>query len=126
MSDSSVGSDESEGLSMTRCQMQLLAYGTALALFAVADFVMGGRYELHILLDAAGSFCFPVTVLYFFYPKVALWLSLATCVALIMYWVHHMLRQKRGSHTPVTALMMLSSLYIAAISAQDLMSKYPK
>eukprot|EP00754_Rhynchopus_humris_P001903 Rhum_TRINITY_DN11085_c0_g1::Rhum_TRINITY_DN11085_c0_g1_i1::g.42269::m.42269 len=115
--DSSTASDD---LHFTKVQAELLAYGFCLALFAVADFFGGSVYELYILVDAAGSFCFPVTVLYFFYPKAALWLAVLTCVALIMYWVHHMQRMR----SKLTVVMLFSTLYVLLQSSADLRDHY--
>ncbi|KAJ9450784.1 hypothetical protein DIPPA_11537 [Diplonema papillatum] len=117
MDDSDVEAPEADPLSMTPTHMLLLGYGLFLAAFAVADYARGGWYELHILIDAAGSFGFPVTVLYFFYPRLALALALLTCAALLVYWIHHLLRKKRAK--PVTALMLLLTMLVAMSDVDD-------
>eukprot|EP01059_Diplonema_ambulator_P006872 TRINITY_DN1644_c0_g1_i2.p1 TRINITY_DN1644_c0_g1~~TRINITY_DN1644_c0_g1_i2.p1 ORF type:complete len:122 (+),score=9.83 TRINITY_DN1644_c0_g1_i2:44-409(+) len=113
-------SDEGEGeldLHMTATQIGLLMYGVFLAGLAIVDYIRSNVYELHVLLDAAGAFVFPVTVLYFFYPTIALGLAICTCFALVMYWVHHMMRKK--SHANQTILLLVLTIFVALKSCED-------
>eukprot|EP01063_Lacrimia_lanifica_P014607 TRINITY_DN21171_c0_g1_i1.p1 TRINITY_DN21171_c0_g1~~TRINITY_DN21171_c0_g1_i1.p1 ORF type:complete len:132 (+),score=46.88 TRINITY_DN21171_c0_g1_i1:63-458(+) len=115
------GSEDGNGLpSMTFVQVELFLYGAFLLAFGIGDYVLGGRYELHIMIDAAGGFCFPVTVLYFYYQRVALSMALFGCVAVLMYFCHHLHRTRQRRLRPVTLSMILLTLYIASQTAGDL------
>eukprot|EP00756_Hemistasia_phaeocysticola_P050130 Hpha_TRINITY_DN24801_c0_g1::TRINITY_DN24801_c0_g1_i1::g.97345::m.97345 len=104
------------GLSVTAAQGVLFGFGILLACAGVLDYALVGRYDLHIVLDAAGAFTFPVTVVYFWWPAAALTVAVLGAVFLGGYWVHHM-RVHRS--TPPATLCLLGATVITGFVALD-------